>query len=461
MRQMETDNVLKDLYESNINLHENKLFLKPSMVKNYLQKRGIPDSELDINLMQYYNEWQNTFRGYSNLHTYYGINNSLCIKNGDVSSDCICMSISLDNRHIEQGVKLIFDFLARQNILHRAAIKDKIRTDSIVIKLAKKEDAINLQNFINSSRYLQEGMLPTNSFYPDNNRVGYTYNGSTSYDTAVSYVIANYINRMYELGVELKGINTFSFCQYINDFLQNKNNISEIPNINGNMEKAQDASNILELLRHSLESSNIDDYFKFYEWVKKRKKVKSNVSNDKKVESNVPEDKEELLKEYILTTMKKYPKGFDGNDQERSGLDFIILFINGNFNGVTRDNNLRERVRKNLTVSDIANILINNHIPGANLNQKLNIYVKMTMLNEMIRCSNIKFPNQGLDAVNKFIETGSWQYITQSIDNARNLAKTLGPEGINNLFRSVGVPNIYRYAEEFLEGKKQNNYHRN
>lgn len=452
MRQMETDSVLKDLYESNINLHENNLSLTAGMVKNYLQRRGIPEEEQVFqNVTQYFNDWQKTFRDYSNLHTYYDINNSLCIKNGEIPSDCICMSISLDIGHINQGVKLIFDYLSRLNVPHRATVKNEIKTNGIVIRLASREDAIKLQNFINNSRYLQEGMLPVNSFYPEDNKIGYTYDGSTSYDNIVSQVIANYINRMYELGVELKDINANSFYQYISAFMQDKNNIINLPFVGKNNEKEKDATFILELLKNSLGSRNIDDYFEFYDWIQKNKNVKS----------TAPEDKEELFKEYILTTLKKYPKGFDDSDPEYSGLDYIMNFINGNINGVTRDNNLRERVRNNLTVNDIANILINNHIPGANLNQKLNIYVKMTMLNEMIRCSNIKFPNRGLDQVNEFIKTGSLRFITGSVDNARNLAKTLGPEGINILFRSVGVPNIYRYAEEFLEGKKQNNYHRN
>ena len=449
MKQMEVNSILKDLYESNGNLHKNNLYLTAGMVKNYLQKRGIPENEQVFqNSIQCFQDWKNTFGENINLHMYFDASSNFSIKSEEIPTDCICMSISLDIRHISQGVKLIIDYLSRQNIPHKTTVKKEITTNGIVIRLTSREDAIKLQNFINNSRYLQEGMLPVNSFYPEDNKVGYTYNGSTSYDNVVSHIIANYINRMYEFGLELIDIDINSFYRYINAFMQDKNNISNLPFIEKNSEKETDATFILELLMKSLGSNNIDDYFKFYDYVQKIKHGRTNTT----------EDKEELFKEYVLTTLKKYPLGFDDKNPEKSGLDYIISFLNGNINGVTRENNLRERVKNNLTPNDVANILNSNYIPGTDLNQKLNTYIKMTMLNEMIRCSEISFPNQGLDLVNKFITNGSLIYITNHIDGARNLAMTLGPEGINILFRHIGVPNIYCYAEKFLAKAKQNGY---
>ena len=149
MRQMEIDRILQDLYQSNISLKENNLYLTASMVKEYLQKRGIPKSEQELlKITQYFQEWQNTFREYSNLHTYVDAGFNLCIKNGEIPSANICMSLSLDSGHINQGVKIIFDYLARQNIAHKSEIKNVISTDGIVIRLANKEDAIKLQTFI-------------------------------------------------------------------------------------------------------------------------------------------------------------------------------------------------------------------------------------------------------------------------------------------------------------------------
>ena len=439
-RQEEINSILRDLYESNIYLNENSLNLTASMVVNYLRRRGIPDSEQNTNLVTFFNDWRNTFGEYSNLHTRIDSVNgfSFRINNGEVPTDGITLNISLDSRHIGQGVKLIFDYLSSKNIVHSAIIRESIRTDGIVIRLANMEDAKKLHEFISSSRYLQDGMLPVNSFYPSNNKIGYTYNVSTSYDIIVSQMIANYINRMHELGATLNNIYIGSFDQYINTFLQDKNNISELPYIGQSKEKQKDAILILELLKNSLSTNDINKLFT----------------------SNVSEDKEELFKELILTTLKKYPKGFDDNDPELSGLDYIMHFLRGNINGVPRDNNLRDRVKNNLTSDDIVNLLNVNHIPGVDLSQKLNIYVKMIMLNEMIRCSEIRFPNHGLDQVNEFINTGNLKFITGNVDNARNLAKTLGPDGIDVLFRSVGVPDIYRYAEVYFTDTKEVNYYR-
>lgn len=163
--------------------------------------------------------------------------------------------------------------------------------------------------------------------------------------------------------------------------------------------------------------------------------------------------KKKLFDELILTTMKKYYLGSDIGNPDLSGIDYICAFVNGDIRAVTRDNNLRERVMKiGLNNDDISRIIENSAV--ANTEYALDNYIKMVMLNEMIRCSYERFPGRGNVAVNEYIYTGRSISITNSVGRARILTKTLRPEDINDLFQSLGVTNLDEYIKYYYKNDK-------
>lgn len=451
MRQMEIDRVLKDLYISNINLHQNGIELTEPMVYHYLTKLGLPDSERSKRINNYFQDWIETFKNFPNIKVF----NSqewkyFCqFTNREVEPDCIKMYISLDSTHICQGAKIIFDFLEKNNITHKSKIGSDVRTDDIVIRLTNEYDAKRLSEYINKSNYIKEGMLKVNPFCFESNGIGYAYDGHLSYNSCVAQLITDYSNRMYELGINQNEVNINSFYKYVEAYLQIPEKINSLPHVEGDSEKLLEASLVLELVKYSLGTSNIEDFFKFYNYAINKKKESYNSTK------NVQEDKEELFNEVILTTMKKYHKGYNPNEPERDGFNYLEHFLNGNLNGITRDKNLRTRVQNNLSLEDTLMIAKQNNIPGnTNIDIVLN-YIKTTILNEIIKCCEIRNPGYGILQVQEYLNSGSLKFITEGVANARTLAKNLDPNMIHNLFINLGVQNIEEYVKYYYNNKNK------
>jgi hypothetical protein len=171
---------------------------------------------------------------------------------------------------------------------------------------------------------------------------------------------------------------------------------------------------------------------------------------DRVKEKNI---KEELFNEFILTTMKKYPLGYDENNKSISGYNFIKGFLCGNINCVTRDRNLRERVRTGLSVDDIEDIVDSKNIPGVSFDDKVYKYIQIIMLNYMIKCTEIRFGSYSSN-INSFIRKKDKMYITNKVGGAREIAKTLDGMQIRKLFYSLGVGDLGDYVKNYYDDEK-------
>lgn len=447
MKHQEINRVLKDLYISNINLHQDNIKLTEEMVYQYLTKLGLPQSERDKKINNYFPYWIETFENCPNIN---GLNLPdwnyfLQFVNGNINPSSIKMYISLDSLHIKQGVKMIFSFLAENNIKHESKIGSEIRTDNIVIRLSKVEDVKKLSDYISNNNYIKEGMQKINPFCFESNGIGYAYDGLLSYNSCIAKIISDYINEMYKLNKTDDEINVNTFYQYIESYSQKPEKISDLPDINNNSKKLIDASLIVELIKYSLSSNNLEDYFNFYKYAINKKLKYNNITAE--------ENKEELLKEVIITMMKKYYKGYDINNPEKSGIIQILLFLNGNIKAITNDNNLRERVKNNLTVDDILSLATEAGIAGQSNKDIIINYINTIILNEIIKCLEIKKPNKGITQIQKYLKSGNLRFITKKIGEARTLAKYLSPNKIQELFINLGVHDIYQYSKDYYKNK--------
>ena len=434
MRQERINNVLKDLYQSCID--NGKGFeLTREMVYQYLIYLGLPIGERKKSIKPFFDKWIRHFKNNPDIRVFNSPDwKYFCqfISKETISPYCIKMYISLDSLHIEKGAKMIFEFLTSNNIVHMSKIGSHIRTDDIVIRLSNKEDALKLQRFIEGNEYIREGMNKLNPFCFQSNGVGYAYDGYLSYNECISELITRYINERIKNNVSIDNININDFYSYVN----NISDYSMFPRVYDEDERIKDANQVVNLLKLSLKSNSINDFFMFYD----------SISTEKEMVS-----KEDLLKELILTTMKKYPKGYDKDNPFYSGFDFLSNVFKGNISGVTRTNNLRERVLKNLSLNDIVDIANSHFIDGKNNFEVCMNYAKMIILNEMIRCSEERFPGYGTEQVKNYIDSGRLSYITEKVGSARSLAKSLNPEMIQKLFYDFGVCDVDEYASNYYD----------
>ncbi len=102
--------------------------------------------------------------------------------------------IPQDAAHIEKSANMIFDFLSHNDIPHHSKIGSDVRFDDIVIRLATKEDADKLLAFVESNRYIQQGLIVANPFTFSSNNIAMACDGDISYNCTVAYYISIYLN---------------------------------------------------------------------------------------------------------------------------------------------------------------------------------------------------------------------------------------------------------------------------
>lgn len=467
--------ILKDLYSS---VKDSNVTLTAPAVYHYLTGRSAYNiQEVNTEYNSMFDKWIGRFRNKENIkvfvderHSYFcQFTNDINIYKNEIL-DCIKMYIPLDYDHIEKGANRIFDFLERNNIKHHSKIASEIRADDVVVRLYRKEDAVKLQNFVERDRYIKEGMLSVNPFCFSKDGVGYGYDDRSSYNYYVSSVVADYINVAKERNMDISSVNMGSFYKHIDDvghdFIKMNSFLDDRESTRKDV-YLTDAYVMNDLLKLSLKSNDINDYYSFYDKerdVKFRRGLEKNVlsryreqlvGNTAEVimasynnDNNMASEKEELFKEFILTTMKKYPLGYDKSSPNKSGWDYIISYINGYNSSVTRDNDLRKRVNQNLSRVDIYDIADKSGIMGENLANKVNNYIKKVMLDDIIKSMKERMPNDYVNNLRGFLIEDNLNYITSN-GKARDLATTFRAGDMRRFMYDMGVNNIEEYINKY------------
>ena len=148
--------------------------------------------------------------------------------------------------------------------------------------------------------------------------------------------------------------------------------------------------------------------------------------------------------------MQKFPRGFNKERPNISGYDYLRSFMGGHIDSVTRDNNLRARVKESgLNQDDIYEIVDESRVgdlPGNNIRRKLNIYIKVVMLNNIIFSMKTADSYRYLERIDEFVKTNNSNLIPI---NVRKLSATLDSKAIQELFLDLGVSDIYEYEENY------------
>lgn len=471
------DQILKDLYAS---VKYDGVYLNYNEVYHYLIQIDVPsnqrDKELDAGHFQsdgrdnLFKKWIDRFSKKKNIEVFCQLHwRYFCqFKNGKVSHDCIKMYIPLDYNHIYEGANRIFNFLEKNNIFHVSKIGKHIRFDDIVIRVNNKDDADKIQEFVNNDPYIKEGFIKNSPFAFDNNGCSYAYDGSISYNSCLAKMIKSYINEMVKNpNFNIDDVSANNFYYWINSISNNLDVISNFTHDNSNKKLCVDAYFVVNLIKLAMTTNDMKDYYNYIE-ICKNDKVRKKVTNavydgdsyldfDSLVDVNDNnKDKVELFNELILTTMKKYPMGYDKKHPDYSGFNYILTFLIGDISGVTRDNGLRDRVKESLKPEDTYEIAKNSGIIGENSKQQLFNYIKVIMLNDVISMMKIRFPSSYLNNINHFIKTNDRRYITDSVGKARQLVITMDSSVVNKLFSDLYIKDIYEYMDHYYVDTNNN-----
>lgn len=233
------------------------------------------------------------------------------------------------------------------------------RSDSIVLRIKNEKDAKEIIDFVNKNKYIKESARKTNPFVLRKGIVGLAYDDKLSYNTAVSFLVSEYINDKKN-NEDLSNVNCIDFSNYVSNYSRNlitnkeflnkfmqtsyfKENNSRLDYLNESQILAN-TKRVFDLVSFSLnENHTYDDFITMYNDFKSKKE---------ELEKDFKElliDKNELFINNCIATYSKYgPYQLEGA---------INKAINGDYSSFTNDSKLRQTMKENISKDDIKKII--------------------------------------------------------------------------------------------------------
>lgn len=294
-----------------------------------------------------FNSWIQRYKNVTNTSAFIDERNSyFCyimtpsIEEGEVPiEEPIKLYLSLKEEYLVEGVNQIIDFLSKEDIVHQSKVASKIRTDNIVMRIYKKEDAEKVIHFINKNEYIKEGHQKVNPFCITAGIVGMAMDNYNSYNFIVSWIISEYINEKKEQN-KLKEIEYEDFLKYVEKFKINSKTIIEDYDETRKVSKEDIVflNEIKKIFKVSLKSNNRKNIYNHYYKVYKNLHLNGNKSLSE-------QDTIKIIESSVLITEEKY-------DHARA-IDAMSLFlISGNKQGITKETTNGEPCRMILNLID-------------------------------------------------------------------------------------------------------------
>lgn len=232
------------------------------------------------------------------------------------NNNLIKLYIPIDSTFIKDGVKELFNFLAKENIAHISKVGKHTRFDNITIRVANEEDAKKIIEFVNNYDQIKEGMLPPDPFAFSEDNIALAVDGNLSYTNTITEYISLYLtecknnNTLEE--ANLDGFIEFIKTYYNNTFI-NKIDTSRIfkdfrTNSSNAANKGNNLKEITELFIASLKDEfSFEDFIEHFNNCNDFEKVKKSKLEFfyALVRDNVDENDIEELISYTINTMSQ------------------------------------------------------------------------------------------------------------------------------------------------------------
>ena len=379
----EIDRFIK--YCGNMYLKNPNIPISDMTIYTGLSSYGVNNSK-DVSLVNELNNLEKFFKNSNNLFVYVNEKqpNFLQFKSKKDSnkSEDIKIYYTTSKENIEFAAKEIFGFINQNNMETNSIVSNKLRSDSIVIRLSNEEDARKVIFFINNNKKLKEISKETNPFLLKEGVVSLAYDNLISYNKVLSVILKDYFEDLKakksldkacreDFNIFLRNyyMNLYRNCSKITDVYKNPHYLK--CKINGRFKSDGEAINNFEqvtrLIMNVLEGNmSLEGYFKFYnecvninkdgsfinyyEETYKRKKDALN-NHEESMDINMVN----LLNNYINYSYNKY-----GSIELVEA--YINKYIEGNINAITRDNNFRSKFVNHMLTPKIILKITNNNL---------------------------------------------------------------------------------------------------
>lgn len=288
---------------------------------------------------------------------------------------------------------------------------------------------------------------------------------SEIYRYSLAAVLTDFINKVrYDINWESQQLDRDSFFSYI-DYLGVNDDVFSIDydrlrrfirEEDKDVEFLVNVYYILKMIQQSLCTNDLNVY-NYFESEAKNEESRKEVKNAIDL-YDLNKGKKNLLDEWILTTMIKYPKVASFSQKVTNGTDLIVSYLSyGNAIVVTNTNSLRDRVSNGLKPEEALRIIESSEIYDKNKSfmDNVNNYINMVMVNKIIS-SMIQYGNDFVvGAFKNYMLKGDKKCITIGIDDngIDALLTTLNKDELISFFNRIGS-SLEEYIESYSSDRK-------
>ena len=247
--------------------------------------------------------------------------------------------LPVDYEHLDKSVKNLISYLNEHDeYVYDMKVAEKMRSDSIIIRVKYEAQAKEILNYIQESSYIQEGLNVANPMLPNINGIGIIKDMGGSYNDYISMVIVDFLSKTTD----------YSYTSFVNY-------LKICP------------PNYLYL-------ESMEKYFGY--------KNEYGVTKKQETPNSLSEDelsmKIDCLFQACYETLAKYEKrGFQLGIKQLKGA--LSLAINsGDYGGFTNNDNARDKLKQNIYFMEIISIIsasVNSDLSHSDLETLLNTYV--------------------------------------------------------------------------------------
>jgi len=173
--------------------------------------------------------------------------------------------IPLDKEHIYDGVNKIFDFTSKSDIPHQSKVGSYTRFDDVVLRVDSISDAEKIRNFVNNDSYIKNGLINSNPFAFTDGNISFAWDGNLSFNMVTSEWISDYINEVEEVSYD--SFYKFLLKRYNEIFKEGKNinSFAEKRGFEDYIGELVNYEEVTEVLLISLKNNDLRNFYPIYE----------------------------------------------------------------------------------------------------------------------------------------------------------------------------------------------------
>lgn len=449
-----------------------------------LMNYGLTEQEYsNPSIVDNFSSWISHFENNPNLRVYHDLRQPEFLQfrsRGDLGSQHVKLYLSYPPDKMEYCVNKIFDFIAKNKMVNGSKVANRVRSDSIVLRMTNYDDAIKVMDFINSDPELVMYAKPTNPFMMRNGKVAVSYDDFISYNSTLAMMMGEYFNYCRQCNT-LGNVSHKDFRDYVNAYYQNTfrdpnllRNFRYKPEVVGLSKRFESAgaclnnyAQVLKLMIMQLDGSmNMERYRSFYLEVKDYSRNQQWVEYYNNQLNGIPQKREEkvevtadmaeiaLINSYIQFAKRKYQK-------TASVIAYLKKYIEEeNINAITRDGNFREKFQNGMTPKRALFIMSGNieayveKVVVEEVQEETEVLpMPEQVLQEYIDLARVKYGDSKVALyLNKYISDGLG-CITREGNFRERFLKYLAPETLLQITNQ----NIFAYVQGYIQMKDQKN----